>query len=272
MLNLVPFRGGTVRSGRVFFEGQDLLSLPEPHLRSVRGKSVGFVFQEPCAFLNPLMRLGRQIAEPLMIHEGVSHKAALREASRLLTELGVNDPCLRLRQYPFELSGGQLQRILIATAIILRPRLLIADEPTTALDVTTQHSIVRMLEEQKHRRGLAILFISHDLALVSQIADRIAVMHAGSVVEWGSTKEITRHPVHPLTRELLEAAASESAAGVFSEPGNTAAVPENAGRGCSFSPRCPISDAACAAHRPEYRLINPEHGVACHRPHDFDTA
>src|SRR5579885_940186 len=187
-------------SGSIRFGGEELLTAPEERMRSLRGKAMAMIFQEPMTALNPLMRVGDQISEAVLAHERVGHKEAFDRAVAALGEVAIPNPSSRARDYPHQLSGGQRQRVMIAMAIVNHPQLLIADEPTTALDVTVQAQILELLAELRDKFGLAMLFISHDLAVVSQVADRIAVMYLGSVVELGSKSDIFRAAAHPYTR------------------------------------------------------------------------
>jgi peptide/nickel transport system ATP-binding protein len=194
-------------SGRILFGGEDLLTLPEETMRRRRGREIAMVFQEPMTALNPVMPVGEQIAEAVRLHQlGLSRKAVKAKVLEAMAQVALPEPERRYGNYPHQFSGGQRQRILIAMAIVNRPRLLIADEPTTALDVTVQAQIIRLLRDLREQHGLAMLFISHDLAVVSQIADRVAVMQQGRVVEQAATRDLFLAPQHPYTRRLLAAA------------------------------------------------------------------
>jgi peptide/nickel transport system ATP-binding protein len=191
--------------GRIEFAGKDLLGIPEAEIRAVRGSQISMIFQEPMTALNPLMRVGDQIAEALLAHQKTSRRDAWERAVRALRDVGIPEPESRARDYPHQLSGGQRQRVMIAMAIINRPQLLIADEPTTALDVTVQAQILALLAELRAKFNLAMLFISHDLGVVSQVADRLAVMYRGEVVELGSSRQVFTNPLHEYTQGLLHA-------------------------------------------------------------------
>src|SRR5215471_5649977 len=191
-------------SGRIRFSGEDLLALPEDSMRRIRGARISMIFQEPMTALNPVMRVGDQVAEAVRAHGQISKQEAWQRAVEALNDVAIPDPGRRARDYPHQLSGGQRQRVMIAMAIVNRPKLLIADEPTTALDVTIQAQILDLLNELQEKFSLAMLFVSHDLAVVSQVSHRIAVMYAGSLVEVGTASQVFREPVHPYTRGLLQ--------------------------------------------------------------------
>jgi ABC-type dipeptide/oligopeptide/nickel transport system ATPase component len=194
-----------VTAGRVLFQDRDLLRLPPGEMQAVRGADIGFVFQEPMASLNPVMRIGEQVAESLIVHRRATRRDARQHAIELLRAVRIADPEVRVDRYPHELSGGMQQRVMLAIALACRPPLLIADEPTTALDVTVQAQILDLLREFKRELGLALLLITHDLGVVAEIADRVAVMHRGRIVEQGAVRDILRHPSHPYTQQLLAA-------------------------------------------------------------------
>jgi peptide/nickel transport system ATP-binding protein len=191
--------------GRIEFQGKNLLDISEGEMRSLRGSKIGMIFQEPMTALNPLMRVGDQVAEALLAHQNISRRDAWQHAIQALREVGIPAPESRARDYPHQLSGGQRQRVMIATAIINRPQLLIADEPTTALDVTVQAQILKLLGELRAKFNLAMLFISHDLGVVSQVVDRVAVMYHGEIVELGSARQVFTNPLHNYTQGLLHA-------------------------------------------------------------------
>jgi oligopeptide/dipeptide ABC transporter ATP-binding protein len=216
---------------------------------SVRGKDVGFVFQDPMGALNPAMRVGEQVAEPLRVHQKLGKAEARRKAIELLKRVGIPSPELRVDAWPHELSGGLRQRALIASAIACAPKLLIADEPTTALDVTVQAQVIELLTRLRKEDGLAVLFISHDLHLVAEFCDALAVMYAGRIVESGPTADVLAAPRHPYTRALLESAPRPGLQRLKEIPGH---VPDPSAppTGCRFHPRCPNADARCSAEDP----------------------
>lgn len=217
VLRLLPYPSAFHAGGQVLFEGRDLLGMPERELRGIRGNRVGMIFQEPMTSLNPLHTVGRQVAETLILHRGIGQSAARATAIKLLDEVGIANAASRLDDFPHQLSGGQRQRVMIAMALANEPRLLIADEPTTALDVTVQTQILALLKQLQRDRGMALLFITHDLQVVRQVADRVLVMHQGLIVEQGTTSDILGAPQHAYTRALLAA-----------EPSGTPASPQPA--------------------------------------------
>jgi oligopeptide/dipeptide ABC transporter ATP-binding protein len=257
--------------GEIRFCGQDLLAMPEPQLRHVRGAGISMIFQEPMTALNPVMRVGDQIAEAVLAHapEDGSKRLSKADAWRLAVEalrtVAIPDSEQRARDYPHQLSGGQRQRVMIAMAVVNRPSLLIADEPTTALDVTIQAQVLDLLSELREKFALAMLFISHDLAVVSQVAHRIGVMYAGSLVEMGTAQEVFTHPAHPYTRGLLHSVPTlrsersrllQTIEGTV--PAITALPP-----GCAFEPRCSSRIASCSVALPPLVEVAPGHLARC---------
>jgi len=244
---------------------QNLLALDSEPMRLLRGSRISMIFQEPMTALNPVMRVGEQIAEAVRAHAHVSKKESWDRAVEALKEVAIDDPAGRARDYPHQLSGGMRQRVMIAMAIVNRPEMLIADEPTTALDVTIQAQILDLLAEIREKFGLTMLFISHDLAVVSQVADRVAVMYAGNLVELGPRAEIFRSPAHPYTRGLLEAAPTLSTA--RNRPLQTieGTVPplQTLPSGCPFEPRCDLRVSECRNQLPELAEISPGHWARC---------
>jgi oligopeptide/dipeptide ABC transporter ATP-binding protein len=244
---------------------RDLLRLPDEEMRSLRGSQLAMIFQEPMTALNPVMRVGEQIAEAVAVHAAVTKKAAWERAVEMMGEVAIPNPALRARDYPYQLSGGMRQRVMIAMAVVNRPALLIADEPTTALDVTVQAQILELLAELRAKFGLAMLFISHDLAVVSQVADRIAVMYAGNLVELGSKREIFHAPAHPYTRGLLNAVPTlktDRGRPLQTIEGTVPpmhAVPP----GCPFEPRCDFRVTECGRSLPPLLEVAPGHWARC---------
>ncbi len=242
-----------------------LLNLPPESLRALRGASIAMIFQEPMTALNPVMRVGDQIAEAVLAHHQMSKASAWQRAVEGMRDVAIPEPEERARSYPHQLSGGMRQRVMIAMAIVNRPQLLIADEPTTALDVTIQAQILDLLHELRHKFGLAMLFISHDLAVVSHVADRVAVMYAGNLVELGTKADIFNAPAHPYTQGLLRAIPtlatdrSQALATIEGTVPPIAALPP----GCPFEPRCTHRVDACATQLPLLIEISPGHFARC---------
>jgi oligopeptide/dipeptide ABC transporter ATP-binding protein len=258
---------GRVVDGEVVWGGRDLRKLSEYRLeRDIRGNEISMIFQSPREALNPVIRVGRQITQVLRIKRGMSETEAHAEAVRLLASVHISDPEQRLRAYPHELSGGLAQRIMIALALSSRPRLLIADEPTTGLDVTTQYQIVQLLRELRERTGMAILLITHDLALTAELCDRLVVLYAGRVAEVGPLEHLVRSPRHPYTSALLR---SRPRVGMTGEiptiPGSVADLMRPPS-GCRFHPRCPNVRSVCAEIQPELEQMVPGQRAACHNP------
>ena len=258
---------GRVVGGEVRWDGQDLLPLPDEDMdQEIRGREIAMIFQNPREALNPLMSVGRQLTQVLEIRQGMSRQAAQEEAIRLLRSVHIADPERRLRSYPHELSGGTAQRVMIALALSCHPRLLIADEPTTGLDVTTQYQIVQLLLELRVRTGMAILLITHDLALAAELCDRVAVLYAGRMAETGSLRNLFRWPRHPYTSALL---ASRPRLGMTGDiptiPGSVANL-MHPPSGCRFHPRCPNATEVCTDRQPGLASMPPGQMVACHNP------
>jgi len=249
---LLPTPPSRIETGEVLFEGRDLLALGERELRRVRGKELGLVFQDPTSSLHPLMTIGEQLEEALLVHERMPRASARQRAEWALAEVGIADPRARLSAFPHQLSGGMRQRALIAMALLTRPKLLIADEPTTALDVTIQASLFALLRKVQREHGTALLLITHDLALVSTFARRTLVMYAGAVVESGLTSELVARPAHPYTRALLRSVPSLSTSLDHALPVIPGAPPDpsHPALGCAFAPRCEFALSACHQRRP----------------------
>ena len=244
---------------------QNLLSLAPEQMRAFRGSKISMIFQEPMTALNPVMRVGEQIAEAVRVHQKVSRREAWDHAVDALNEVAIPDPTRRARDYPHQLSGGMRQRVMIAMAIVNRPELLIADEPTTALDVTIQAQILDLLAALREKFGLTMLFISHDLAVISGIAQHVAVMYAGTLVELGSRNDIFRSPAHPYTRGLLAAAPSlttDRDRPLRTIDGSVPAL-HAMPAGCLFEPRCDIRVPNCVQVQPMLQQISPGHWVRC---------
>jgi oligopeptide/dipeptide ABC transporter ATP-binding protein len=255
---------GRIKAGRVVFRGRDLVSLPEPEVRQVRGAGIGLIFQEPMAALNPVMRVGAQIAEAQVVHGLASRADARARAIELLAAVRITDPEKRVDDYPHQLSGGMRQRVMIAVALACGPPLVIADEPTTALDVTVQAQILELLREMKDRFRLSLLLITHDLGVIAETADRVAVMYAGRIVETGPVRDIFRSPLHPYTQGLLASIPGEGAGSrlrsIEGAVPNPAALPP----GCTFAPRCSFRMDVCTTAVPALVEIEPGHHVRCY--------
>ena len=256
----------TVRSGRVLLQGQDLLALGSQQMRALRGKDIAMIFQEPMTSLNPVMRVGQQIGEVLRWHLGLQGEAARTEGITLLRRVEMPDPQRQIDAYPHELSGGMRQRVMIAMALAGRPRLLIADEPTTALDVTIQAQILELVRKLQRDSGMSVLLITHDLGVIAEMCDRVAVMYGGRVVEFGSALDVFDRPAHPYTRGLL-ASRPRIAAGAdwLSTIEGTVPAVGQMGAGCSFAPRCALAHAACTSV-PPLHTVEPGHQAACFAP------
>ena len=258
---------GRVVGGQVLWRGRDLLQLPEQTLeREIRGKEISMVFQNPRESLNPVIRVGRQITQVLQLKRGMEKDEAQAEAVRLLESVHISDPVQRLRAYPHELSGGMAQRIMVALALSARPRLLIADEPTTGLDVTTQYQIVQLLRELRATTGMAILLITHDLGLTAELCDRLAVLYAGRLAEVGPLEHLVRTPRHPYTNALLQSSPHVGMTGDIPTIPGTVADLMRPPSGCRFHPRCPNRIAACSERQPDLVQLPPGQHAACHNP------
>ena len=265
ILRLVPFPGRVV-SGRVLFEGRDLLTLPENEMRAVRGNRISMIFQEPMTSLNPVFRVGDQVAEGVMLHRWVGRREARDVATDLLRKVSIPSPKQRYDDYPHQLSGGMRQRIMIAMALACRPRLLIADEPTTALDVTIQAQILDLIDSLRHQEEMGLILITHDLGIVAEHARATAVMYAGSLMEYATTADLFREPLHPYTELLLGSLPQQGRPGEPLQviPGSLP-TPGEVVPGCPFAPRCPRQEAECLAALPELRELQPGHLVRCVR-------
>jgi peptide/nickel transport system ATP-binding protein len=266
VMGLMPQRSGC--SGEVLFRGRDLLTLSRKEKAEIWGRQIAMVFQDPGRSLNPVVRVERQLTEGLRKLTGAGRSQARARAVELLAEVGVPDPERRLRAYPHELSGGMRQRVMIAIALACEPDLLIADEPTTALDVTVQRQILDLLRRIQRERGMSLILISHDLAVVAGRTDRVAVMYAGRLAESGDTRGVFGAPRHRYTRALLDATATldhERHAPLRLIPG-ALPDPTDPPRGCRFAPRCAHTDDTCTDLGPQLATVGPDHHVACAHP------
>ncbi len=264
-MGLIKSPPGHVKAEAIEFEGADLLKLSEKQMVEARGNRISMIFQDPLTALNPVFSIGYQIAEVLITHKGLKKKQAMEEAIRLMESVGIPDAKRRSTEYPHQLSGGLRQRIMIAMAIACSPSLLIADEPTTALDVTIQAQVLDLLKKKQQENGMAILLITHDLGVISKMADRVYVMYAGEVVECSPVSDLFRHPLHPYTQGLIKAMPENKKRNdeLYQIPGN---VPNPANRpdGCLFHPRCPFAKDNCRSHPAELTEID-NRWVRCHK-------
>jgi oligopeptide/dipeptide ABC transporter ATP-binding protein len=259
---LVPVPPANYVGGEIWLNGRDVLKMPVGELREIRGGVVSYIFQEPGAALNPVFRVGNQIKESLKLHK--PEKANKAEVIRLLKLVGIPAPESRIRNYPFEMSGGMQQRVMIAMALASEPKLLVADEPTTALDVTIQAQILDLLRDLKNRLGMAILLITHNLGIVGDMADRVAVMYAGQIVELAAAGELLRRPLHPYTKALMNSVPklSGNMDRLVTIPGNVPRI-GNFPPGCRFAPRCPVARPDCSAAVPALVEVEPKRWVRC---------
>ena len=264
IMGLIPVPPGRVESGEILLDDRDLLKLPESAMRDVRGNDISMIFQEPMTSLNPILTIGRQITEAILRHTSASKAEARRLAIEMLERVGIPSPERRVDEYPHQLSGGMKQRAMIAMALVCRPKLLIADEPTTALDVTIQSQILDLLHDLREEFEMAVLLITHDLGVVAEVADRVVVMYAGKVVETADVVDLFERPQHPYTRALFRSLPSLEHRGETLNviPGNVP-NPLDFPSGCRFRTRCTIARAECASFEPELVEVAPGHKVAC---------
>ena len=270
LMRLIPNPPGLITAGEMLFEGQDLLKLSEPQMRAIRGDRIAMIFQEPMSSLNPSLTVGLQVAEPVNVHRKMPWTQAFEVAKGLLEKVRIPDAASRLQTWPHQYSGGMRQRTMIAMALACQPQLIIADEPTTALDVTVQAQILDLLKELTHETGAALILITHDLGVVARYADHVAVMYGGRIVEQAAAAELYARPRHPYTRGLLasiprlDSTAGQRLVPIVGQPPDLARLPP----GCAFAPRCERADATCQTTRPLLREAAPGHLSACH--HDAD--
>jgi oligopeptide/dipeptide ABC transporter ATP-binding protein len=264
IMGLLPSPVARVERGEILFDGEDLFQLTDEEMRKLRGDRLAMVFQEPMTALNPLMTIGDQIAEVLQIHRSMARRDALAEAERLLAKVQMQSPRQRLNEYPHQLSGGMRQRAMIAMALACEPDLLIADEPTTALDVTVQAQILALLEKLSAEGGRSLLLITHDLGIVAEMCDQVAVMYAGQLVETASVQELFARPLHPYTHGLLRSLPDigRKKHVLYSIPG-TVPDPLRFPSGCRFHPRCEFASPQCWQEMPDLTATSPNHKVRC---------
>jgi oligopeptide transport system ATP-binding protein len=269
-MRLLPEANSLVKGGEILFERQDLLKLSEKRMQETRGSKIAMVFQDPMTSLDPTMRVGRQITESLRKHLGMSGDRAKERSLELMEMVGIPNPKARLRQYPHQFSGGMRQRVVIAIALACDPQVLIADEPTTALDVTIQAQILELLRDLQERIGTSIILITHDLGVVAQTAHRVAVMYGGKIVEAGTVREIFYNPQMPYTWGLLSSIplpTADRSQDLIPIPGSPPDMLDPP-KGCPFTPRCPYAMQICAEEMPGYKVFSAEHKAACwlHHP------
>lgn len=265
VMRLIPQPPGRILAGEVDFAGRDLLQLSSPEMQEIRGKDIGMIFQDPMTSLNPVLTIGRQIGETMMVHKGLSEREAREAAINLLDQVGIPNPGMRLDDYPHHFSGGMRQRVMIAMALACKPKLLIADEPTTALDVTIQVQILDLVKQLRDQMGMAVIWITHDLAVIAEIADRVAVMYSGYLVEETDVFQLYRKPLHPYTLALLQSLPRMDT-GELDELTAIPGSPPDATRlppGCPFAPRCRFALAHCNKENPPMMNVGPDHSAAC---------
>ena len=264
IMHLIPDPPGKITGGQILYKGKDLVKFSEKEMQQIRGNEISMIFQEPMTSLNPIQKCGSQIAESLRLHRGMDKKSAMQEAIRMMELVGIANPEARAHEYPHQMSGGMRQRVMIAMALVCQPQILIADEPTTALDVTIQAQILDLIRELNEKLNTSVLFITHDLGVVSELCETVIVMYDGQVVEKAPVRDIFEDPRHPYTKGLLAAIPRitkdrpplETIEG--SVPNPTEYIP-----GCSFWPRCPYATDICRAKEPPETMISEERAVKC---------
>ena len=262
ILRLVPDPPGVVECDRLMIEGRDILNLPAAKMDEVRGKDVSMIFQDPMTALNPVFTVGEQIAESLQLHEGLDKNAAMERAKQMLELVGI--PGERANEYPHQFSGGMKQRVVIAIALACNPKLLIADEPTTALDVTIQAQVLELMSELKEKYDTSMIMITHDLGIVAEVCDTVAVMYAGRIVEHGTLEDVFNHTLHPYTEGLFNSLPNIKNRTAMLKPiKGLMPDPTNLPKGCAFAPRCDYATPACFERQPQLQLASPTHQFAC---------
>jgi oligopeptide transport system ATP-binding protein len=265
MLRLIPSPPGKIAAGSAFFQGKDLLKMTDEEIRHVRGSQISMVFQDPMTSFNPVLTIGRQVSEPLEVHLGMNHKQAEDRVVEMLSKVGIPNPKDRLNDYPHQFSGGMRQRVMIAMALVCTPQVLIADEPTTALDVTIQAQIIELTKRLRDDLGMAIIWITHDLGVIAGLADRLAVMYGGYIIESSGVRELYAHPTHPYTIGLLGSLPRMDESGhrrLTSIEGLPPVLLEKPSY-CPFAPRCRFAVEHCWNENPPLMQVAPDHLVAC---------
>ena len=262
ILRLVPDPPGVVECDRLMIEGRDILNLPAAKMDEVRGKDVSMIFQDPMTALNPVFTVGEQIAESLQLHEGLDKNAAMERAKQMLELVGI--PGERANEYPHQFSGGMKQRVVIAIALACNPKLLIADEPTTALDVTIQAQVLELMSELKEKYDTSVIMITHDLGIVAEVCDTVAVMYAGRIVEHGTLEDVFNHTLHPYTEGLFNSLPNIKNRTAMLKPiKGLMPDPTDLPKGCAFAPRCDYAPPACFERQPQLQQASPTHQFAC---------
>ncbi len=271
IMRLVESPPGRIEAGEIKFQGQDLTKLSEKEMRKIRGNDISMIFQEPMTSLNPVYTVGDQIAEAIMLHKGVKRKEAMRQAVDMLQKVGIPLPEQRVNEYPHQLSGGMRQRVMIAMALSCDPKLLIADEPTTALDVTIQAQILELMNDLKESYGMSIMMITHDLGVIAEVSDRVAVMYAGKVVEYTDVETLFDDPKHPYTWGLMNSIPKldKDVDRLEAIPGSVPS-PLNFPEGCKFNTRCPLAEGKCFEVEPPLEEAAKGHKVRCWRYKDLE--
>lgn len=270
ILRLIPTPPGKIVEGEIIFHGQDLLKLSEKEMRKIRGNKISMIFQEPMTSLNPVFTIGNQIAEAITLHQGLKGKEANEKTIEMLRIVGIPGPEERINHYPHQMSGGMRQRVMIAMAISCSPTLLIADEPTTALDVTIQAQILDLLKDLKQKLNMALILISHDLGIIAETAERIGVMYAGSIMEYAETLAIFHHPRNPYTQGLLRSLPyHQKRKSRFKTIPGQVPDPLHLPSGCKFNPRCDLVIEKCKQLEPDFKEVSPGHWSKCHRSEEM---
>ncbi len=268
IMRLIPQPPGRIVEGEIRYNGQNLLELPPPQMRKVRGKEISMIFQEPMTSLNPVFTVGEQIAEALRLHEKLGRRQAMEKTVEMLRLVHIPNPERRVKEYPHQLSGGMRQRVMIAMALSCNPKLLIADEPTTALDVTIQAQILELLNELKAKFRMAVMLITHDMGVIAETAQRVVVMYAAKVAEQAPVTELFKEPLHPYTQGLLRSIpridlAATQKRRLETIPGVVPTIKGDVPPGCRFAPRCPYAMAVCTEKDPILKEVRPGHKVSC---------